>query len=105
MILDKERLSNKKLRNGWKRIEKAVDKENKKCKEWITHNSEFKSKKDEVNTEKLRTEHQEVEKRLLSNKTQCIKQSRTSLTALNWRRRFESKDEWGCRNPDTGIRK
>ena len=42
LILDMERLSNKKLRNRWKRIEKEVDKENKKCKEWITHDWEHK---------------------------------------------------------------
>ena len=36
---------------------------------------------------------------------QCIRQSRMGLTTLNWRRRFDTKDEWGCRNPNTGIRK
>ena len=33
LVLDVERLSNKKLRNGWKRPEKAVNKEKAKCKE------------------------------------------------------------------------
>ena len=83
MIMDMERLSNKKLRNGWRRIEKAVDKENKRCKEWIAYNPEHKLNKKEVNTEEPKAEHEEAEKRLLSSKTQCTKQSRISLTALN----------------------
>ena len=105
LIMDIERLSNKKLRNGWKRIEKAVDKENKRCKEWIAYNPECMSNKEEMNMEKPKPKCEEAEKRLLSSKTQCIKWNGTSLTALNWRRRFESKDEWGCRNPNTGIGK
>ena len=43
LILDVKRLSNKKLGNGGKRIEKVVNRENSKCKEWIAFNPECKS--------------------------------------------------------------
>ena len=49
-MLDVERLSNEKPRNEWKRTEKAVNKENAKCKEWIVHNPNCKL---EVNKEKI----------------------------------------------------
>ena len=54
LIMDVERLSNKKLRNRRKRIEKAVDKENKRCKEWIACDPEHESSKKEVNLEELK---------------------------------------------------
>ena len=105
LILDAERLSNKKLGNSEKRISRAVNRENVKCEEWIAFNPEHESTRKGVNLDEPRTECEEAEKRFLSSKTQCIRQSRIGLTTLNWRRRFDAKDEWGCGNPNTGTRK
>ena len=93
LIVDVERSSNKKLRNGWKRIEKAVNRENAKCKEWIMHNLNHKPVAKGLKLQELRTEHEEAEKRLLSSETQCIRKSGIGLATLSWRRRLDRKGE------------